>query len=65
MSSAVEISLRREQPQEAGPNPVKAADADGREPEEFFSLYPSPAEVKDKEKSLGDFGETIACDYLS
>ena len=64
MSSAVEISLRREQPQEAGPNPVKAADADGREPEEFFSLYPSPAEVKDKEKSLGDFGETIACDYL-
>ena len=30
MSSAVEIDLRREQPQEAGPRPEKAAAADGR-----------------------------------
>ena len=29
-----------------------------RVPEKFFSLYPTPADVKDSERSIGDFGET-------
>ena len=35
MSSAVEIDLRREQPQKDGPRPEKAAAADGRVPEDL------------------------------